>query len=128
MNHRSLESEQDQSKVARLVAGLFDRWQLSEDEQVAMLGLPSDNLSDLERFKTGELLESDESAVDRSELLLNIHASLRRLFPHNPELRYEWISRPNRALDGKAPKEVVKSQGLNGLNRIASYLSGQLQR
>lgn len=95
--------------VMELVVRLFDRWQLDEKSRRRLL-------SNDPELRHGESEESPAS-TERARQLLNIHAGLRCLFPDDPELRWTWVNRRNRALDGSTPLEVMLA-GRNGILNV----------
>ena len=121
-----LADEGTRRDLARVVMGLFERWQLSTDLQLALLGLSPESRKLLGLYRRGErALPASRDALDRAGYLLGMHKALRLLFPENPELRYGWIKRRNRLLDGRTPLEVMLEDGLVGLARIARSLDFQ---
>ena len=58
--------------------------------------------------------------------LLAIHASLRTLFPANPELAYSWMQTPNKAFEGATPLTLIENSGMAGLLAIRTYLQRAL--
>lgn len=61
----------------------------------------------------------------RAGHLLAIHASLRTLFPANPELAYIWMQTPNKAkeFEGERPLAMIETSGMAGLLTIRAYLN-----
>ncbi len=99
-------ASEDRGALARMVMKLLEHWQLSTEDQAALLGLAASNRDQLERVGH----------------LLGIHKSLRLLFPQNPDLAYRWMSTRNRAFDNRSPVEVIKEQGFAGLLIVRGYL------
>lgn len=125
----SLADEPARRDLARTVMALFDRWQLTTDVQLLLLGLSPESRKVLGLYRRGERgLPASRDALDRAGYLLRIHKALRLLFPESPELRYSWVSRRNRVLDGRTPLEVMLEEGLVGLARIARLVDFQRGR
>jgi hypothetical protein len=120
-----LTTEESRSKQAVLISNLFDHWKLSTEDQLNLLGLSSTSRSMLGKYRKGNPLSSSRDMQDRAGWLLAIHKALRLLYPRNPELRYSWISRRNRAFDNLAPLDLMKDEGLIGIAKVARYLDFQ---
>lgn len=120
-----LTTEESRSKQAVLISNLFDRWKLSTEDQLNLLGLSSTSRSMLGKYRKGNPLSSSRDMQDRAGWLLAIHKALRLLYPRNPELRYSWVSRRNRAFDNLAPLDLMKDEGLIGIAKVARYLDFQ---
>lgn len=112
----------DRRALARLVARLFERWGLSSEDQLAMLGLSTSNRTALGRYRKGEPLPANRDMLDRAGNLLSIHKNLRLLFPYDRDLAYSWMRARNRAFDGRTPVEVIREWGFVGLLTVRAYL------
>lgn len=105
---------------------LFERWNLSTDVQLSLLGLSPESRKLLGLYRRGERgLPASRDALDRAGYLLGMHKALRLLFPENPRLRYGWINLRNRQLEGRTPLEVMLEEGLVGFARVARFLDFQ---
>lgn len=123
-----VESEDQRSRIARMVMQLFERWQISTDEQLELLGLRPKSRSALSRYRRGEPLPLVRDMLDRAAYLLSIHRSLRTLYPENPEICYGWIKMRNRAFGNHTPLEVMLDEGLLGLAKVSRHLDVRLTR
>lgn len=92
-----------QSGDRKMVMALLDHWQLSTEDQAALLGIVTSNRAALSH-------------------LLGIHKNLRLLFPQNRDLAYRWMTTRNKAFDNLTPAEVVKEWGFAGLLMVRGYL------
>jgi hypothetical protein len=131
MVDRALEQPTPQAfaRMCRAVANLFDRWQLSTDEQLAILGYAPDSPEALHWLVRGDqALTNDTVMLDRIERLLRIHASLRLLFPDDPALRYSWVRRRNDDLDGRTPLDALSENPRVGLALVERLLDSQRQQ
>ena len=117
-----IHSKESRQGLARMVMQLFQHWQLSNEEQLDLLGLDAGSRTTLARYRKGQPLGSNRDLLDRVGHLLSIHKSLRLLFPHNRELAYAWMHAPNRAFDNLTPVQVVRQHGFAGLLMLRSYL------
>jgi len=113
---------EDRGALARMVMKLLDHWQLSTEDQAALLGLATSNRAALGRYRRGEAIGSSRDQFERVGHLLGIHKSLRLLFPQNIDLAYRWMTTRNRALDNCTPVELIKDQGFAGLLIVRGYL------
>ena len=113
---------EDRGALARMVMKLLEHWQLSTEDQAALLGLAASNRAALGRYRRGEAIGSSRDQFERVGHLLGIHKSLRLLFPQNPDLAYRWVTTRNRAFDNRTPVEVIKEQGFAGLLIVRGYL------
>lgn len=126
---RQLEhQEQDRSALAKMITKLFTLWGLSSEDSLELLGLSASSRSVLTRYRKGEPLSTNRDLLERVASLLDIHQSLRRLFPDdeqnpaNREFAYRWMTTPNRAFNGMTPTEAVKAHGFIGLVMVRGYL------
>ncbi len=115
-------SSEDKGRLAKMVMSLFEHWQLSTEDQAALLGIAPNNRAALARYRRGEPIGTSRDQYDRVGHLLSIHKSLRLLFPQNRDLAYRWMTTRNRAFDNLTPVEVIKEWGFAGLLLIRSYL------
>lgn len=116
------ERREDRSELARMIMKLFEHWQLSTEDQLALLGLSTSNRAALTRYRNGDPLAPSRDLLERVGILLGIHKSLRLLFPHNRDLAYAWMSQRNRAFEGMTPVETIKQWGFPGLLMVRAYL------
>lgn len=125
MEHKQLNKTQgapDRGAIAKMMMRMFELWQISTVDQLAMLGLAPDNRAALTRYRKGEPIAQSRDALERAGHLLAIHKNLRRLFPHNQDLAYRWVSTRNKAFDGRTPVEAIRDFGFAGLLMVRSYL------
>lgn len=120
--HHFEEQKTDRSALAKMIMVLFAHWEISSEDQLALLGLSTTNRGALTRYRKGEPLAPNRDLLERAGILLGIHKSLRLLFPQNRELAYAWMSQRNRAFSGMTPVEVIKQWGFPGLLMVRSYL------
>ena len=112
----------DRGALARMVMRLLEHWQLSTEDQAALLGLATSNRAALGRYRRGEAIGGGRDQLERVGHLLGIHKSLRLLFPQNIDLAYRWVTTRNRAFDNRTPVDVIKEQGFAGLLMVRGYL------
>lgn len=117
--------QEPQRAITRMLMQLFDRWSLSTEDQLAMLGLSMDNWPVLTRYRRGHSIVDSRDRLERAGHLLAIHKSLRLLFPRDRHLAYQWISTRNKAFDGRTPAEAIRKFGFSGLLMVRCYLDRQ---
>jgi hypothetical protein len=117
-------SREARARLAAMVTGLLEHWELSAAEQAELLGLSTTSRSTLARYRAGEPLADSRDLLDRAGHLLGIHKSLRLLFPHDRDLAYRWMTQPNRRL-GARPVDVAIRHGFEGLLAVRRYLDFQ---
>ncbi|EAT14449.1 antitoxin Xre-like helix-turn-helix domain-containing protein [Desulfuromonas acetoxidans] len=123
-----LSNTDSRARLAQLITRLFEHWQLSDEDQAALLGLSTKNRSTLSRYRQGKPLANNMDLLDRAGHLLSIHKSLRILYPHNRSLAYQWISRPNKRFNNMSPLEIIKERHFEGLLTISHYLDWELHQ
>lgn len=119
---RQTVTTQDRGALAKMVMTLFDHWQLTTENQAALLGISTSNRAALTRYRKGESIGTSRDQYERVSHLLGIHRSLRLLFPQNRDLAYRWMSTRNKAFDNLTPVEVIKEWGFAGLLMVSAYL------
>ena len=113
---------EDRGALARMVMKLFEHWQLSTEDQAALLGLAASNRAALSNYRSGKPIGTGRDQYERVGHLLGIHKNLRLLFPQNRDLAYRWMTTRNKAFDNRTPVEVVKEWGFAGLLMVRGYL------
>ena len=119
---RRTNASEDRGALARMVMTLLDHWQLSTEDQAALLGIAAGNRAALTRYRKGEPIGTSRDQYERVGHLLGIHKNLRLLFPRNRDLAYRWMSTRNKAFDNLTPVEIVKEWGFAGLLMVRGYL------
>lgn len=108
--------------MARAVVNLFDRWDLSDAEAREILGgLAARTYA---RWKAGEVGRIDRDLATRLSLLMGVHKGLRYLFT-DPARGYGWVKKPNSALGGRTPVDIMAEGSIFALARIRSYLDAE---
>lgn len=107
-------SAEDAERLARLISALFEKWELSTEEKQAVLnkGFEGDN---------SMIIISLEN-TSHVRYLLTIHKHLKLLYPLNPQMRYQWIKRPNRFFQNRTPLAVIIEDGIAGIEAVRDYL------
>lgn len=119
---RQSTASEDRGALAKMVMTLLEHWELSTEDQAALLGVAVSNRAALARYRKGEPIGTSRDQFERVGHLLGIHKNLRLLFPHNRDLAYRWMSTRNKAFDNLTPVDVIKEWGFAGLLMVRSYL------
>ena len=117
-----IESSDARKKLALMVTRLFELWKISTADQLELLGLSRTSRAQISKYRNGGAVPSSRDMLDRIGWLLSTHKSLRLLYPRNEHIRYTWVKRRNKILDDQRPLDIMKSQGLIGVARVARYL------
>lgn len=99
---------------------IADRWKLSTDEQIALLGSPGRSTF-FKWKKDGGSLPQD--TLERLSHILGIWKSLRILFTQD-ERGEAWIRSKNLYFDGASALDVM-FEGMSGIIRVRRYLDAQ---
>jgi hypothetical protein len=99
---------------------IADKWKLSADEQITLLGSPGRSTF-FKWKKDGGALPSDTR--ERLSHLLGIWKSLRILFTQD-ERAEAWVQAKNRYFDGASALDVML-EGMSGIIRVRRYLDAQ---
>jgi hypothetical protein len=121
-------SQKTRSVLATAISNLFERWDLSAADRLALLGLSENNRAALTRYARGEPLGHNRDLLDRAGHLLGIYKSLQLLYPQNPEIVMRWMSSANRKFHDNTPVEVVRRFGLPGLTMVRGTLDAMRGR
>lgn len=100
---------------------LADRWGLSVDEQLTLLGSPARSTYFKWKKEGGQI---PEDALERLSNLLGIYKALEILFPDAADAE-GWISRPNKFFNGRTALEVMLDGRLNDILRVRGYVDAQ---
>lgn len=118
---QSVPSQEDVRKTIPVVFRILEKWDCSEEEKIALLGIPRSSLykmrSQPDKSKVGRDL------ADRLSYILNIHGSLRTIF-NRPESVYGWIRRPNQHpfFAGRSAMDVLRGGHMEDLIDVYRHL------
>lgn len=116
-----LHSRDSRTRLARMVVELFDHWELAAPDQALLLGLSPDSRATVARYRRGAPLADNADLLARAGHLLGIHKALRIFFPHDRDLAYRWVGQRNTRF-GRAPLDVMKEHGFEGILAVRRYL------
>lgn len=104
---------------------LAKEWQLSEAEQIILLGLPPD--FELGRWRRGDIVAANGETLERISYLLGIYKAIHTLLPV-PDQANRWMRAPNSApmFGGRSALDRMLSGDMADLRRVRAYLDTQL--
>lgn len=116
-------SDDDVRTGLRAVLNILHKWQCSEAEKQALLGIKRSTLHKYQDDPQSARVSADLG--ERVSYLLNIHHALRLLF-NNPENVYGFIRLPNSShpFNGMAPMEYLQSGRCAALYEVFRHLDG----
>lgn len=100
---------------------IADRWRLSTDDQIKLLGSPGRSTF-FKWKKEGGSLPPD--TVERLSHMLSIWKALRILFTID-ERGEEWIRKPNEFFDGASALDIMLQGGVVDIYKVRQYLDAQ---
>lgn len=115
-------TEDEGRAMLRAVLNLFEKWQLSTPEKLALLGAPSDRT--FQRWRKGEIGPLSNDTIYRLGDLLGIHKALRYMFT-DLERAYAWVKRPNEVFSGRAALDVMLQGAPSDISRVRAYLDAE---
>jgi uncharacterized protein (DUF2384 family) len=109
----------------RTFLAIADRWGLSEEQRLRLLGLPgrSTFYAWAERARRDERLSLGLDVLLRISAVLGIHKGLRIVFPREQDA-VAWLSAPNQGplFGGQRPIDVIACGTQDGLLAVRRYL------
>ncbi len=108
--------------MLRAVLNLLDKWQLSKQEKLVLLGAPSERT--FQRWRAGEIGPLPNDTVHRLGDLLGVHKALRYMFTDLARA-YAWVKRPNEAFGGRPALDVMMQGAPSDISRIRAYLDAE---
>lgn len=108
--------------MLRAVLTLLAKWNLRREEQLVLLGGPSDRT--FQRWRAGEIGPLPNDTVFRLGDLLGIHKALRYMFT-DVERAYGWVKRPNEAFGGRSALDVMLQGAPSDISRVRAYLDAE---
>ena len=115
-------TESDRRILAKAIFRLFDLWQLSEADQLILLGLPLEDLQAVRSMRHSGTLLSAEHTAERTRALLRIYRYLGMLYPEHPDLAKKWMISSNARLNAETPMDAIKNRGTAGINAVSGLL------
>lgn len=115
---------EERLRLGPLVMGVLDEWQITDEAQMALLGLPDGTPSrQLTRYRHGSAPMPEEAdIIERSRHILGIQQALHLIFALNANMPGFWLTNPNNRQFGRAPMEIMLDEGLDGMRRVWGHL------
>ena len=115
-------TDEEAAALARATMNLFRAWQLSDSEARTLLGDMAQRT--WARWKEGNIGRIDRDLRARMAILMGIHKGLRYLFS-DPARGYDWIRKPNAALNGRSALDIMMRGEITDLIDLRSYLDAE---
>ena len=98
---------------------LAAEWKLRSDEQITLLGAPSERT--YYRWRAGSVSGLPKDTLERISVLLGIYKAINILLPVR-ERAAAWTRRPNKAFGGETALEVMLKGRVDNLYQVRRYL------
>lgn len=102
-----------------MFVGIAHLWQLTPEEEQALLGRPS--IDTYRAWKAGEGRDVPGETLRRIVYVAGIFKALELLYSDAAQAG-GWIRRPNRAFSGQMPLERMIAGDVSGLTTVRAYL------
>ncbi len=119
-----LEQTSMRQTLAKGFFNLTQHWGLSREEEANLLGWSyNEKRTLLDNMRKGKTpLPKDRDKCERVIDLLNIHKSLRVLFPYDQKAVYEWVKIPRERFGNHSALDIMFEEGKEGIIAIRQYL------
>ncbi|PZQ20381.1 MAG: DUF2384 domain-containing protein [Sphingopyxis macrogoltabida] len=119
---KALDRKELTGPALRTFFNIADAWDLSEVEQMKLLGL--DSRSTLQNWKRGEVAALGKDALERISYIFGIFKGLQILVPQTAD---QWVRKPNKAnvFGGGSAIDRMASGNVADLYVVRQYIDGQ---
>lgn len=122
VNFRTL-NEEERVQLSRTIVELLNRWGVQSEDQVTLLGLPSDTKPRaLRRYYENTPLPNSPEINERIDHLLGIADALRTSNPCSATADVIWLHAINHRFDNRTPLDAMIRDGLGGLLAVRTHL------
>ncbi len=129
---QSPSAEKVRKALTEAFFNLIKHWDLSRQQEAKLLGWNyKPKRATLDAMRNGKtILEDDDDKIERVIDLINIHKSLRMLFPTPADRHrvYEWVKVKRERFGGHSALDIMLSQGKTGIHAIRRYLDHERTR
>ena len=127
MATRNLSHKQLSSAGLRAFWKIAKLWQLTDQEQIKLLGISSN--STLRRWRSGQVQHVGRDTLERISYVLGIYKAIHTLLP-SQERANAWMRRPNKApfLNGSSALDRLAAGNVSDLYIVRQYLDSELAR
>jgi len=112
-----LNNDEVSESVLDAVFALFDRWQLHELNQAALLGV-----NRIDELKQNQWPENSSEVLEKIGHLLAIDQALSKYFPYELTSRDLWILVPKKEFADESPLAVMLESGLEGIRKVRIFV------
>jgi hypothetical protein len=128
----AISPEKRREALTEAFFSLANHWGLTRQQEAKLLGWNyASKRATLDAMRKGSsVLDEDEDKIERITDLLNIHKSLRILFPDASKRKhvYEWVQVKRERFGGHSALEIMLTQGKIGIHAIRRYLDYERTR
>ena len=125
-------AEKTRKALTEAFFNLTKHWELTRQEEARLLGWNYERKrATLDAMRKGQtIVDDDEDKIERLTDLINIHKSLRILFPDPVSRRqvYEWIKVKRERFGDHSALDIMLSEGKIGIHAIRRYLDHERTR
>lgn len=120
----SLELPRTREALTEAFFTLTKLWNLSRHEEAQLLGWDyTEKRTTLDSLRMGKtVFDRDRDKLERVVDLVNIHKSLRILFPHDRANLYNWVQVKRERFGGYSALDIMLEEGKRGITAIRQYL------
>lgn len=129
-SYPSLENLKSREVLTRAFFELTAHWGLSRSQEAKLLGWDYDERrTAIDAMRKGKsVIGKDEDKLERMIDLVNIHKSLRILFPYDRDAVYQWVKVKRERFGGYSALDVMLEAGKQGIAAIRRYLEYERTR
>ncbi|MEZ4705061.1 MAG: hypothetical protein R3A11_07755 [Bdellovibrionota bacterium] len=115
---------QRRKSLSKAFFAILDHWNLTNEEKANLLGWNYEKKRHtIDAMKNGKKeVEWDEDKIRRMVEVINIHKSLRLLFPSNQKSLYGWVKKKRARFGMHSALDIMIEDGLFGIIAIRRYL------
>lgn len=129
-NQVDLSSKKLRKALTKAFFSLTDHWELTRQEEASLLGWDySEKRTTLDSMRRGKtIIDIDQDKIERMIDFINIHKSLRILFPYDRDAIYKWVKIKRERFGGYSALDIMLQQGKIGIRAIRHYLDYERTR
>lgn len=122
--------EDQRGVLGQVFFKLAEYWKLTRQEEARLLGWDyQEKRTKLDALRKGKtVFEKDRDKLERMIDLINIHKSLRVLFPYDRQAVYDWVKVPRDRFGGFSALQIMMEEGSLGIKAIRRYLDHERTR
>jgi len=109
--------------IISIFFNIMNAWQLSEKEQIMLLGSPELDL--FYHWKKGEAVVLSETILTRISHVLGIYKNLHILFSVSSQAD-AWLTKTNSAFNEQSALKIMLKSDIKNLAKVHDYLDAQL--